>query len=163
MIVLLMFLSMAPFVKADNKVPASEINQSAAKVIEGETSILNSGIIQFRGFEYDLVGQLTIGSTTYSLYCHNTLDGVYNPNTEVLSYRSDAVWYIDPATTTSANGFAGNVEVKEYGIASYPPTSAITEAAWHCTLQGFGEFAGETLVLSAQIGDSSMTGFVIVH
>ncbi len=165
LLTLLMLFSLTSLVKANNKVPATvDYSNVQRYLVPGETMTTPSGIVQVRGMELDFTSGyvLHFGGNDYPMYSYNIMDEVYNPKTQVVMWRSDAIWYMSPGSLGSANGFAGNIETKLYGVTSLPITG-YTGLEAHCALQGFGTFAGMTLVLSFQPGDLYWSGFVIIH
>ncbi len=160
----LLLFSMTSLAKADNKVAASETSGPVSKVVPGETSITPSGCVHMTGLEYDFKNNhLTIGATTYIFYSYNIFDMNYNPTSQSLIIHSDAIWYVGSGTEATDSGFAGNIETTQYGMASFPPPTSYSSVRTHCTLQGFGSFEGQTLVLSYETGDPGWAGFVIMH
>jgi hypothetical protein len=125
-------------------VPASQHTTGTIRVIPGEVMVNDAGVIQYRGFLQDHSGILSIGGTSYSIYSSDVWDGTFNPNTGVLVRHDDAVWYI--SSNGSPDGFAGNIEAK--AIDFNPVTRRYSTVDEHCLLQGFGSFAGQTLMLS---------------
>jgi hypothetical protein len=153
-----------------NIVPASQKTGAVISKAPGEVTTLKNGIVLDNGIIYDATGKLTIGSTTYNIYSANTIDAVYNPKTEVLNDRFDAVWYVGTGTTVSSDGFKGDIYVQYTAVTSFPPTVtnlAVSQLTVHCVLRGFGSFAGQTLVLSydqpTSVTTASWTGFVVAH
>ncbi len=139
---------MVSLIKADKTdgqwVIASQHTTGPGSVVPGEVMTTDSGVIQYRGFSEVHSGILTIGGTPYPIYSSDTWEASFNPNTGVLVRHDDAVWYI--SSNGSPNGFAGNVEAK--AIDYNPVTHRYSIANEHCLLQGFGSFAGQTLMLS---------------
>jgi hypothetical protein len=161
---LLTLLSITPLVVADNKVAASMTAGPVSKVVAMERSITPAGTAQVT-VEYDLSNNhLTIGSTTYVFYSYNIFDMNYNPVSQTLIIHSDAIWYVGSPTAPTNDGFAGNIETKQYGMPSFPPATTYTSTTTHCALQGFGAFEGQTLILSFEgTTNGAWTGFVIEH
>lgn len=139
---------MVTIVKADKTdgrwVPVSQHTTGTIRVIPGEVMLTDAGVIQYRGFLQDHSGILSIGGTSYPIYSSDTWDGTFNPNTRVLVRHDDAIWYI--SANGSPDGFAGNIEAK--AIDFNPVTRRYSRVEEHCLLQGFGTFAGQTLMLS---------------
>ncbi len=134
----------------------------------GETSKLDSGVVQMRGWQYDYTAHLTADTTTYQLYAVTTYGGSYNPTTDVVNLQYDVVWYAYTGFTpqVSPNGFAGNFELKMTGITAWPKPinyPGVGEAI-HCVLQGFGSLKGQTLVLSydGPYHGGDLTGFLLI-
>ena len=163
LIVLLMLLSMASFVKADNTVSAASNTVGAKPSVVGEFKVTPSGDIQLRGYTRQIFSVLTIGGTpTYDVYSANTYDANWNPTTGTYAVHFNAVWYVDTYsyawtkaptwyTIQPTSGFAGNIELKYFDAkVSIDSTGKVTLASYsslelHCTLQGFGALAGQTL------------------
>ncbi len=97
----------------------------------------NGGIVQTRGKQddyYPII--LTIGSDVYTNgYSTNFGNVVINLKTMVVNVRVLAVW-----TFEGIGGFEGNIEMKLSAIDGY--------YSIHCVLRGFGDFEGQTLMLS---------------
>ena len=143
-------------------VPASQHTTGTIRVIPGEVMVTDAGVIQYRGFLQDHSGILSIGGTSYPIYSSDVWDGTFNPNTGVLVRHDDAVWYI--SAKDSPNGFAGNIHAK--AIDFNPVTRRYSRVIEQCLLQGFGSFAGQTLMLSYDGPppgpNDSWTGFALV-
>ena len=153
-----------------NIVPASQKTGTVISKAPGEVTTLKNGIVLDNGIIYDTTGKLTIGSITSNIYSANTIDAVYNPKTEVLNDRFDAVWYVGTGTTVSSDGFKGDIYVQYTAVTSFPPTVynlAVSQLTVHCMLRGFGSFAGQTLMLSYEqptsVTTASWTSFVVTH
>ena len=120
------------------KVPATLIPGPAVGGAPPERMwITNGGIYQVRGEQVDYFPiTLTIGSAVYSNgYSYNFVNSVFNLNTKVVNVRGLAVWTFD-----AIGGFEGNLEMKLSAIdGSY---------SIHGVLRGFGNFEGQTLMLS---------------
>lgn len=97
----------------------------------------NGGILQTRGKQNDYYPiNLTIGSDNYpNGYSYNFGNGVFNSKTMMLNFRAYAVWTFD-----AIGGFEGNIEMKLSAIDGY--------YSIHAVLRGFGDFEGQTLMLS---------------
>ncbi len=150
----------------------------------GEFKVTPSGEIQIHGYTNKIFGFITIGGTpTYDVYSANAVDANWNPTKETYLVHYDATWYVDaysaawvanPTWYTSqpTSGFAGNVEVKyldaELSISSM---GVVTLASFslkevHCTLQGFGSLAGQTLKFDFEgtaLTGGAWTGFVVIR
>ena len=99
--------------------------------------ITNGDIQQIRGRQVDYFPiTLTIGSDVYTNgYSYNFVNVVFNLKTMVVNTRGLAVW-----TFEGIGGFEGNLEMKLSAIdGSY---------SIHGVLHGFGDFEGQTLMLS---------------
>ncbi len=147
-----MLLSMsgvASFVVAEKTdgqwVPASEhTTRPGGPVVPGQVTTLDSGVIQYRNFSQVHFGVLTIGGTSYPIYGIGIWHASFNPNTKVIDRHDDTIWYI--SANGSPDGFAGNIEAKGFNF--NPATRTFGSVAEHCLLHGFGNFAGQTLMLS---------------
>ena len=173
---LLMLLSMASSVKAfvaPTTVPAKLVETveelSYSIIAPGTTVTTHSGVVLTFGFGIDFITGFTLYiDSSYSLNSYNAgMTLIYNPQTKVETWISPhAVWYMDPPSVGSSNGFAGLVVSTFLGVPAAGDVSAATYAEGYCTLQGFGIFAGETLVLSYAFTPTlvnTWTGFVIMH
>ena len=132
----------------DQWVPAKMLN-TGSRIGGGAPNywITDGGILQIRDgialFEGDT---LVIGSQGYNVYSYNLEDGTWSSKTRVLNYHYEAVWSI-PAQG-SESGFSGNINAKYYNF--NPFTNKYTSLEYQCTLQGFGDFTGQTLKLSRE-------------
>jgi len=99
--------------------------------------ITNGDIQQIRGRQVIYFPiTLTIGSDVYTDgYSYNFVNSVFNLNTMVVNVRGLAVWTFD-----NVGGFEGNLEMKLSAIDGY--------YSIHGVLRGFGNFEGQTLMLS---------------
>ena len=106
------------------------------------------------GSQSNIVGQLGIGSNTYALYSYSVSNLVYNSKTGVADRYSDAIWYVTTTVPTkgSPDGFSGNVQIVYNGVTSINsyglPNPPYSSYSVHVVMQGFGKFAGDTLMLS---------------
>jgi hypothetical protein len=126
------------------KVPAQMITLGGGPMVPGEYRMTNGGILQVRGEQKVIYNILFIGSEDYDVYSSNVYDGVYNFKTGMIIHNYNVVWYIPGEGADS--GFSGNVEAKIYGLDLVSGTySRITV---HSVTQGFGDFEGQTLMLS---------------
>jgi hypothetical protein len=120
------------------KVPASLIPGPQVGGAPPEKQwVTNGGIWQARGEQVDYFPiTLTIGSEVYiEGYSYNFVDSVFNFKTKMLNTRGLAVW-----TFEDIGGFEGNLEMKLSAIDGY--------YSMHGVLFGFGDFEGQTLMLS---------------
>jgi hypothetical protein len=183
LVALLMLFSMFSFVKADNRVSATSTTIEILPSGVGDYKVTPSGEIQLRGYTNQIFGVITVESAPmYDVYSANTVDANWNPTTETYLVLYDATWYVDaysaawaanPTWYTSqpTSGFAGNIKVKyldaELSITS---TGVVTMVSFslklvHCTLQGFGGLAGQTLKLDFKgtaLTGEAWTGVVVV-
>ncbi len=165
--VFMALLAIIPFALAEKTdgqwVTATEHTTGPGPTIPGEVMITNSGVIQYRNFSTVHHGVLTIGGTSYPIYGVGTWHASFNPDTKVIVRHDDTVWYI--SAYGSPNGFAGNIEAK--GLNFNPVTRTFSNVAEHCLLQGFGGFAGQTLMLSYEGPppgpNDSWTGFALIR
>ena len=135
---------------------------------DGTISKLDSGVVQVRGWGYSYAAHLIADTITYPLYAVTTYSGSYNPTTKVVNLQYDVIWYAYTGSTpqVSSDGFAGNFELKMTGITAYPAPinyPGVGEEI-HCVLQGFGNFEGQTLMLSyaGPYHGGALTGFQLV-
>ncbi len=145
---LLAMFAIIPLALADKTdgqwVPASLLAGSGPTT-PGQLTTNEAGVIQYRDFlTVRLGGVLTIGGASYRIYSTGIWQASFNPNTKVLVRHDDAILYI--SANGSPNGFAGNIEAK--AIDFNPVTRTFSRAVEHCVLQGFGSFAGQTLMMS---------------
>jgi hypothetical protein len=104
----------------------------------------SGGILQVRGEQEVIYNILSIGSETHNIYSSNVLDGTLNFKTGLIIHHYDAVWYIPDENSDS--GFSGNVEAKIYDYDFVSGT--FSRMTIHSVTQGFGDFEGQTLMLS---------------
>ncbi len=182
-IVLLMFLPMASFGRGDNRVSATSITLEILPSGVGEFRVTPSGEIQLRGYTNQIFGVIAIGgANVYDVYSSNTFDANWNPKTKTYAFRYDATWYVDSYsaawaadptwyTVQPTSGFAGNVEVKYFDAdLSLSDAGVVTLGSFslkevHCTFQGFGSLAGQTLKFDFEgtaLTGGAWTGFVLV-
>jgi hypothetical protein len=126
------------------KVPAQMITIGAGPVVPGEYRMTSGGILQVRGEQEVIYNILSIGSETHNIYSSNVLDGTLNFKTGLIIHHYDAVWYIPDENSDS--GFSGNVEAKIYDYDFVSGT--FSWMTIHSVTQGFGDFEGQTLMLS---------------
>lgn len=165
--ILLLMSVMVLLVSADRTdgkwVIASQHTLGTTRVIPGEVRVNDDGVIQYRGFIQDHSGILSIDGTSYPIYSSDTWDGTFNPDTKVLVRHDDAIWYI--SSNGAPDGFAGNIEAKAFDF--NPATRRYSRVEEHCLLQGFGSFAGQTLMLSYDGPPpgpaDSWTGFALIR
>lgn len=149
-LVLLMLLAVVPVMAEPKglKVPANIKMIKLLSLVPGTETTTAGGIQQIRGELNVFQNVLDIDGNLYDVYSSNIADSSWNTKTGVKIVHYDAVWYIP--TDGSDNGFSGNVEAKFYDWAIDPitgrPTFSIESV--HCVMQGFGDFAGQTLMLS---------------
>jgi hypothetical protein len=129
---------------AGQKVPAQMFTLGGGPMVPGEYRMTNGGILQVRGEQQIIYNILFIGSEDYDVYSSNVWDGVYNFKIGLLIHNYDAVWYIPGEGSDS--GFSGNVEAKIYGFD--PISGTYSRITVHSVTQGFGDFEGQTLMLS---------------
>ena len=98
----------------------------------------NGGILQGRGREIDYFPiTLTIGSVEYANgYSYNFGDSMFNSKTMIQNSRGLAVWTFEGRV----GGFEGDLEMKISAVDGY--------YSIHGVLFGFGNFEGQTLMLS---------------
>lgn len=166
--VVLMVVAMlaTPFVgtvMAKEKVYAELITTGQSPVTPGEVWVTKSGIQQERGTTRTFYHILTIGEDSYPLVSVNTINARFDLETGYFVGHYDAVWYI--STEGSDSGFKGMSLGKLYDFdtsGAFPPFS---RAVIQCTMQGFGDFEGQTLKFSVD-GDffeyiGTWTGYCI--
>jgi hypothetical protein len=126
------------------KVPAQMITIGGGPNIPGEYRMTNGGILQVRGEQQVIYNTLYIGSEDYNVYSSNVWDGVFNFKIGMIIHNYNTVWYIPGEGSDS--GFSGNVEAKIYGLDLVSGT--YSRMTVHSVTQGFGDFEGQTLMLS---------------
>jgi hypothetical protein len=103
-------------------------------------------IMQYSGIQvyYNI---LTIDGIQHYIYSYNTIDVNVNPKEAMAISHADAIWYVTQiakAKQVTDSGFAGTVTYTSYGYTT--PTTMVLKV--HAVAHGFGEFEGQTLVLS---------------
>ncbi len=142
---LLTLFATAAFAQAAEVVPASCTAGNPVPNVPGDLMITPGGIWQFRAWGFFRTAAiLTIDEVDYNVYSVNTFDATYNPSKQDIVMHYDAIWYVGDGSTTSDNGFKGNIEMRLLG---YNLVSSVTSDI-HANFQGFGSFEGQTLVLS---------------
>jgi hypothetical protein len=133
-----------------------------------------SGITIDIGSQTNIVGQLGIGSNTYALYSHSVSNLVFNSKTGVADRYSDAIWYVTPLATGplegAPDGFSGNVQIVYNGVTTINslgvPNPPYSSYSVQVMMQGFGKFAGDTLMLSfsgpAVLPPPPWTGYCLI-
>jgi len=106
------------------------------------------GIFQMRGEQEFLTVKFVIGDPAYATYdFDHTIVGYGSGNTKTRVFvgHYDCVWTL---ADDDSSGFSGNLEMKLYDF----DLSAGTWSWWsaHEVAQGFGDFAGQTLMLSME-------------
>jgi hypothetical protein len=154
-LVLLMLFAVVPVMAAPTKgqkVTASfTVIPPPAIRDMGYSWFTESGVFQGRGYTETYSAILVIGSTSYNAFYIAVEDATWNPQTGVMVMRSNDVLYIP--SEGSPNGFSGNSEMKLYG---WDWSGMWTSQKLHSVWQGFGSFAGQTLMLSYE-GPISVT------
>ena len=120
------------------KVPASLIPGPQVGGAPPEKRWTTDGDIQqIRGREVDYFPiTLTIENDVYTDgYSYNYVNSMFNLKTMMVNTRGLAVW-----TFEGIGGFEGNLEMKLSAIDGW--------YSIHCVLFGFGDFEGQTLMLS---------------
>lgn len=95
------------------------------------------------GSAYYIITELNIGAETYQGVSCNVFNGQLNFNTHNMNIQYDATWYIG-ALGDLSSGFKGNVEAKLFNYVG----GSYDRLTVHLTMQGFGDFEGQTLILS---------------
>jgi hypothetical protein len=104
------------------------------------------GIYQMRGEQEFLTVTFVVGEPPYARYDFNhTIVGYgsWNTKTGVFVGHYDCVWTL---AHDASSGFSGNMELRLYDFNMYTDTWSWWSA--HEVAQGFGSFAGQTLMLS---------------
>ncbi len=95
------------------------------------------------GSAYYIITELNIGEETYQGVSCNVFNGQLNFKTHNMNIQYDATWYIG-ALGDLSSGFKGNVEAKLFNYVG----GSYDRLTVHLTMQGFGDFEGQTLILS---------------
>jgi hypothetical protein len=129
------------------KVPVKEYITDLVGVVPPPREwVTKGGIAQMRGEQEFLTVKFVIGDPPYATYDfdHTIVgDGSWNSKTGVFVGHFDCVWTL---VGDGSSGFSGNMEMRAYDFNPY----ADTWSSWstHEVAQGFGDFAGQTLMLS---------------
>jgi hypothetical protein len=131
-------------VMAKEKVDA-ELHVTGQDIVLGNVWTTNGGIQQQKGNTPTYFGNLIIGEAPYPLVIVCTSSVTLNTETGYFVGYYDSVCYVSQEGSDS--GFKGIIIGKMYDFnpIGFPP---FTRAIIHCTLQGFGDFEGQTLKLS---------------
>jgi hypothetical protein len=108
--------------------------------------VTKGGIYQMRGEQEFLTVKFVIGDPAYATYDfdHTIVGyGSWNTKTGVFVGHYDCVWTL---VGGASSGFSGNMEMKLYDFNPFAGTASWWSA--HEVAQGFGDFAGQTLMLS---------------
>ena len=112
------------------------------------------GIYQMRGYQEAYTVIFYVGDPPYASYEFNHYmvgDGSWNTKTGVFVGHFDILWTL---IGDDSSGFSGNMEMRAYDFDLYAGTWSWWIA--HEVAQGFGDFAGQTLMLSMD-GPMDMT------
>jgi hypothetical protein len=132
-------------VMAKEKVHA-EFHVTGQDIVLGSVWTTNGGVQQQKGNTPTYYGNLVIGEDSYLLVVACTSSVTLNTETGYFVGYYDSVCYV--SQQGSESGFKGVIIGKMYDFdtsGAFPP---LTRAIIHCTLQGFGDFEGQTLKLS---------------
>jgi hypothetical protein len=131
-------------VMAKEKVDA-ELHLTGQDIVLGNVWTTNGGIQQQKGNTPTYFGNLIIGGVPYPLVIVCTSSVTLNTETGYFVGYYDSVCYVSQEGSDS--GFKGIITGKMYDFNPFgsPP---FTRATIHCTLQGFGDFEGQTMKLS---------------
>ncbi|MBA4464326.1 MAG: hypothetical protein H2B01_09160 [Nitrosopumilaceae archaeon] len=132
-------------VMAKEKVEA-ELLVTGQDIDLGNIWTTNGGIQQQKGNTPTYYCNLILGEDTYPLVVACTSSATLNTETGYFVAFYDSVWYVGEEGADS--GFKGMMIGRIYDFDTtgvFPPFSRIVI---HCTLQGFGDFEGQTLKLS---------------
>jgi hypothetical protein len=124
----------------------AELHLTGQKIVLGNVWTTNGSIQQQKGNTPTYYGNLIIGEDDpYPMVIVCTSSVTLNTETGYFVGYYDTVCYV--AEEGSDSGFKGMIIGKMYDFdpLGFPPLS---RAIIHCTLQGFGDFEGQTLKLS---------------
>ena len=164
-VILLMVFAVAPLMASSAKacliVPASVVPNGAFIVSDYSQTTLPSGLI-VGSANLAVANLLTIGAKSYDTDSISAWTWVINPVKEWTQSRFDGSWQV---IGSPMNGFRYNswsFVITEYGYDV--STMAYTFGTVQVVAQGFGCFAGETLVLhyaGTAVETGTWTGYVI--
>lgn len=145
---------------AKQKVTA-ELQLTGQNIVLGNIWTTNGGIQQQKDNTPTYYGNLIIGEDSYPVVIVCTSSVTLNTETGYFVGHYDSVCYVSQEGSNS--GFKGTINGKMYDFdpLGFPP---LTRAIIHCTLQGFGDFEGQTLKLSVDgdlIAYFTWTGYCI--
>ena len=124
----------------------AELHVTGQDIVLGNIWTTNGGIQQQKDNTPTYFGNLIIGEAPYPLVIVCTSSVTLNTETGYFVGYYDSVCYVTEEGSDS--GFKGIIIGKIYDFdtsGAFPP---FTRAIIHCTLQGFGDFEGQTLKLS---------------
>ena len=110
----------------------------------GYSWFTKSGVLQGRGHTETYSALLVIDGNPSNAFYIAVEDTNWNPQTKTVVMRANDVLYIP--SEGSPNGFSGNTEMTFYNWDW--GTFTWTSQKYHSVWQGFGSFAGQTLMLS---------------
>ena len=129
------------------KVPVKEyITASLGELPPAREWVTKGGIYQMRGNKESYTVKFVIGNPPYAEYDFNHYlvgYGSWNTKTGVFVGHFDGLWTL---VGDDSSGFSGNMEMRAYDFDLYAGTWSWWSA--HEVAQGFGDFAGQTLMLS---------------
>jgi hypothetical protein len=149
------------------KVPLKEyITGSDGIVPPAREWVTKGGIFQMRGEQEFLTVRFFIGDPSYATYDfdHTIVGyGSWNTKTGVFVARYDCVWTL---ASDDSSGFSGNMELRAYNFNLDTVTGTVSWSSWsaHEVAQGFGYFAGQTLMLSINgpyVPTAPWTGYLL--
>lgn len=135
----------------NNKCTAAQISNPYPTPTTPETFTVpgNPAISQIRENPGYYTITLTIDGETYTGIACFVYNGMRNQIPYLTIHHFQGTFYIG-ALGDMNSGFVGNLQMKLYNHVGSPGTATIDYGTSHCTLQGFGDFAGETLTLSEE-------------
>jgi len=121
-----------------------------------EQWITNGGIVQIRGQVQIRSFTLTIGEQEFTGVTTSYQDSTGNLKKKTVVAHIYVVHLIDEMN----GGFAGNLHMKLYNF--NPSTFTWDWETWHSVAQGFGDFEGQTLMLSHEgLPNGPRTGYCL--
>jgi hypothetical protein len=148
------------------KVPLKEyITGSNGIVPPTREWITKGGIFQMRGEQELFTVEFVIANPYATYNFSHTIVGYGSWNTKTLVFvgHYDCVWTL---VGDDSSGFSGNMELRAYNFNLDTVTGTASWSSWstHEVAQGFGYFAGQTLMLSINglyVPTAPWTGYLL--
>jgi hypothetical protein len=155
LVMLVAVFAMTSSARACVIVPASVVANGPPSVYTiTSTTTLPSGLVITKA-DFTIPNLLTIGTKGYDTNCVSTFTAVLNPNTHVLTFYFDGRWQVIGSSTNGFRFYPWSFIATEYNY--YPSVGEGNPDTVQVVAQGFGTFAGETLVLHYD-GPNQLTG-----